>query len=391
MVDLARTAYADPATDPAELADATRFPDRASVEGHLLDAFLPAIYPQRPPPPAPAAGTQSVTLRRYQAGQAQQWLTFLAQHLQRMQTHDLAWWQLPCALPRLTRGLMFGLPAALMFAFAGDLAGGYVIGAIYGAALAAAGCASNALGRRPGPLRVEVRFRGTARRFAGRFAVGLAIGVGLGLSWSLPPGLIAVLVVVFGLGLALQVWLDTPADADRVSSPSIVLKQERIAALSFTLSFALSLGTFYGVADAFTKQIRFIPVLGSTYDLALALTAGLAGALLGRFAFGRLGGLAYGLAAAAVGGLVFPRAGSPAEGLAAGAMFGLAAGLTIFLSRAWGSYVLSVIWFAMRGRTPLRLMRFLDDAHQRGVLRQAGAVYEFRHARLQDRLANKLT
>jgi hypothetical protein len=71
-------------------------------------------------------------------------------------------------------------------------------------------------------------------------------------------------------------------------------------------------------------------------------------------------------------------------------MFGLAAGLTIFLSRAWGSYVLSVIWFAMRGRTPLRLMRFLDDAHQRGVLRQAGAVYQFRHARLQDRLADKL-
>jgi hypothetical protein len=29
----------------------------------------------------------------------------------------------------------------------------------------------------------------------------------------------------------------------------------------------------------------------------------------------------------------------------------------------------------MRGQVPLRLVRFLDDAHRRGVLRQAGAVY----------------
>jgi hypothetical protein len=32
-------------------------------------------------------------------------------------------------------------------------------------------------------------------------------------------------------------------------------------------------------------------------------------------------------------------------------------------------------------------MRFLADAHQRGVLRQAGAVYQFRHAELQRHLA----
>jgi hypothetical protein len=32
-------------------------------------------------------------------------------------------------------------------------------------------------------------------------------------------------------------------------------------------------------------------------------------------------------------------------------------------------------------------MTFLDDAHHRGVLRQVGAVYQFRDARLQDHLA----
>ena len=33
-------------------------------------------------------------------------------------------------------------------------------------------------------------------------------------------------------------------------------------------------------------------------------------------------------------------------------------------------------------------MGFLDDAHRRGVLRQVGAVYQFRHIELQHRLTN---
>jgi hypothetical protein len=32
-------------------------------------------------------------------------------------------------------------------------------------------------------------------------------------------------------------------------------------------------------------------------------------------------------------------------------------------------------------------MRFLEDARSRNVLRTVGPVYQFRHARLQDRLA----
>ena len=40
-------------------------------------------------------------------------------------------------------------------------------------------------------------------------------------------------------------------------------------------------------------------------------------------------------------------------------------------------------------RLPWQLMSFLADAHRRGVLRQAGAVYQFRHIELQHRLANR--
>jgi hypothetical protein len=44
----------------------------------------------------------------------------------------------------------------------------------------------------------------------------------------------------------------------------------------------------------------------------------------------------------------------------------------------------------VRGFLPWRLVSFLQDAHRRGVLRQAGAVYQFRHIELQHRLATRI-
>jgi hypothetical protein len=43
-------------------------------------------------------------------------------------------------------------------------------------------------------------------------------------------------------------------------------------------------------------------------------------------------------------------------------------------------------WLALTGRLPWPVMTFLRDAHRRGLLRQSGGVYQFRHARLQDQL-----
>lgn len=50
MVWLARVVYTEPATNPAELIDESRFNDRASLERHLIERFLPAVYPRRPRP-----------------------------------------------------------------------------------------------------------------------------------------------------------------------------------------------------------------------------------------------------------------------------------------------------------------------------------------------------
>ena len=71
---------------------------------------------------------------------------------------------------------------------------------------------------------------------------------------------------------------------------------------------------------------------------------------------------------------------------------GLAAGLTVGLIAAsiqasWLPFAVSRLWFAGTRRLPLRLMSFLRDAHRRGILRQVGGLYQFRHAELQCRLA----
>ena len=52
----------------------------------------------------------------------------------------------------------------------------------------------------------------------------------------------------------------------------------------------------------------------------------------------------------------------------------------------WGRFAFARAYLALGGRAPWRLMTFLADARDRGVLRQVGAAYAFRHERLRARL-----
>jgi hypothetical protein len=75
-------------------------------------------------------------------------------------------------------------------------------------------------------------------------------------------------------------------------------------------------------------------------------------------------------------------------GLWLGLAFGLGVGLVAWLvyPQSWAS-ALAFAQLAASNRTPVRLMRSFEDARSRSVLRTVGPVYQFRHARLQDRLA----
>jgi hypothetical protein len=75
-------------------------------------------------------------------------------------------------------------------------------------------------------------------------------------------------------------------------------------------------------------------------------------------------------------------------GTESGFGFAIVSGLMLGLiyPETWTTSLASA-QLAIRQRTPIQLARFLDDARERGVLRTAGPLYQFRHAHLQDRLA----
>jgi hypothetical protein len=362
MVYLARTAYARPSTDPAELCDADRFQDHALIEEHLLTAYLPSVYAPLP------TRHRARDARRYSAAQAHRWLTFLATHLHRHETRDLAWWHLHQALPRraaqwvacLVLGLTDGLVCAVAIGV-GLGPGGFVAG-LLGAFLSGflAGLIAGPPAR-PRRVNTELPGRGRAGR---RLAVGVAAALGVGVAAGVTIGVTAGIAITATVGAAIGItagaaiavlvgftrWLNAPADSFRSPSPISVLRGERtVSCVQMCLAvfgIPLTVGLVGSAVDVYVADV----LVGATVGLAAGVVAGIGAGLVERFA-------------ASAGGVLFVR--SP-----------------------WGWSLLSRCWLALAGRLPWRLMAFLADAHQRGVLRQAGAVYQFRHARLQDHLAS---
>jgi hypothetical protein len=122
-----------------------------------------------------------------------------------------------------------------------------------------------------------------------------------------------------------------------------------------------------------TEDVRRGPrgVLRQYALLALA-SALLVGALMG----------------AAVGGWLSTVLEAPQESvLDFSLLVGGAAAAAALVGSAWGSYLVSRTWLCLTRRLPWRFWAFLDTAHGLGVLRQTGAVHQFRHLRLQEELS----
>ena len=334
MVGLARAIY-NPR--PGELTGALRDPaelcspalaDRSAVESLLFDAFIPAAYRNDP------SG-------RWKAKDAESWLVFLARHLERtIGSADLAWWRLVSAIPRNRLRLITGFGGGLVGCFTGALAGWI-----------AAGVAGVVAGGLAGGLVLGLLF-------------GLSLGAGTyrspvrGTRWKLargvPAGLLTGLAAGLGIGLAAGIWAGF------------------VAGLTGGLLFGTAIG-LTAVPGDFAAAISPLSVL--IRDRRTALVSGTIFGLSGLAA-----GIGAVLAARLTGGLLF--------GAISGFVFGASAGLALSGS-AWPSYMFTRGWLAFHHHLPWPLMSFLSDAHQRGVLRQAGAVYQFRHIELQHRLANR--
>ena len=198
---------------------------------------------------------------------------------------------------------------------------------------------------RSGPVTLEFRLHG---RLASFLSVCLLTGCSAGIAW----GLVMALVKWGNLGRGLgrgagrasgraRDWRGRGLPRHAVGpgpavSPSSSLRLDRRAALSYSVGYAIAAG-------------------GVAWTL-------------------------YGFDPDAAG-----------DGIVSVLTFGIAFYVASFFSTASGWHMIASVWLWLQGRLPLRSTEFLDDAHTRGALRQIGGIYQFRHARLQDRLGSART
>jgi hypothetical protein len=348
MAALARTIYTTPDREPHELVEEASSGDQEALERQLLDKFIPAAYADRTT--APGQRTWAPR-RRWDATSAHRYLTFLATHLYQRNTRDLVWWELHLAAPRRFIGLGTGLVSGLALGLLTGTAVGFslrpAVGVVVGLVAWLLVILIAVIGNAPEPERLQLRIRGRlgelTRTLAGQVVIWLVVSTGFflairlaGGSWiGLSTGLW--IGVVVGLMVGLQAWLRRPADYKHAVTPQSVFQSDRAVHMAVTL-LAFVVGLLFGLVGG----------------LQLGLLPGLLYALL------------YGLLTALLLGLMSQVAFT-----------------------AWGWFVILQGWLAVRGQLPRQLMSFLDDAYHRGILRQIGAAYQFRHVRLQEYLAHQ--
>ncbi|WP_344640904.1 helix-turn-helix domain-containing protein [Kitasatospora cystarginea] len=398
MVMLARTLYSDtPGQDPAVLLDTVRFPAPHSLEEHLLAGFVPTVYRQRPPVRSDAASAHPH--RTWDSHHAQQYLGHLARHLtqpDQRDHQDLAWWQLSGLLSLRSRilaivlactvvsllsvGPVFELSpykqGSLYESLLCGLTVGPIVGLTFGLAYGIAVTVGN-IAFEPSRVRLQLPRRGRwkggvpARRVRTASCAGLLVGAIVGLAYGPAVRLLGLVVAkdprapigvteamliyslhdgfVFamatGLALGLMAALETPVDPGAAAAPMELLAINR------------------------TTIIRQALLVAPVVAIAIAVIQRVLGSVL-------------------PGWLL--ESPSLWQGLFLGTDCALIATLSYILAfTSWGQWLLFTrIWLPLTGRLPWATMAFLDDAYHRGVLRQVGAVYQFRHARLQHHLSH---
>jgi len=304
---------------------------RENIEDYLLDRVLHAAYKPHPGKDLP-----------YEFETAQQALGRIAARMNQDGTRDLAWWRISAWASRTPRGITTGLLAAVVCGLAGKLGFGLVgliVGIVFGFGF---GFGFGAGPEDELPMRMAPQWRkllrhstaaynlaaGIAAGIVSGFVFGFVFGIGFGLAAGIAVGIAVgiVVVVLVAMYTIPRMWKLVSQPAPDTPNPLTPRTSWR-SDRALTLVTGLGAGVGWGILTSGTGWHAFAPV-------------------------------------------------------AVAVMLGLIA------SKTW-PVSLTFVQLAPRWHTPVRLMRFLEDAHERGVLRTVGPVYQFRHARLQDRLAEQ--
>jgi tetratricopeptide (TPR) repeat protein len=187
------------------------------------------------------------------------------------------------------------------------------------------------------PPYVPLRYRTPRRRRIQRLVAWIAFGLYFGSLTGLMLNAIIVGLeggIVYGLAVAMLPFWSGPFRS-QPSSPNVALKANHRNASLAAIQHGLAAGLIFGVITELSSARPNAIVAGVYAALVCALAA------------------AYG------------------------------AGLG-----TWAQFRLNHTMLAASGWLPWRLCAFLADAHSRGVLRQAGTAWQFRHALLQKYLAD---
>ncbi|MEU4239372.1 hypothetical protein [Actinoplanes sp. NPDC026619] len=274
----------------------------------------------------PPAPTAGSSLRDWRPSDAERWLRFLAGDVVRRNTQSIAWWELPLS-PTVPSVNRLVSRVAGMATFAGTIMMGYPAASLV-TAVAVVLAVSWVLPRRMVlPNRLRLR--------APSMYLGIAFGI-----------LAEVVLLMLG-----DVWSDHGRGA--IGSAFIVgfLRFANIPADPQLVTPAKSMRA---------EWVGLSVIVGVLSSLAIVASV---------FVAGWPDGLRIGLGATLELGV-----------------------LTVAVDiagTAWALFGVMCFVRSLSGELPFRLMTFLDDAHRRGVLRQVGAVYQFRHARLQAYLAGE--
>jgi thioredoxin-like negative regulator of GroEL len=344
MVALARTAYRNPADDPADLLDIV---SSAVLAASLIDRFITSVYQVD----LPGLSGSKVPRLDGNGVRAVGWLSCLAYHLYLIGTREFWWWQLSPGLLSKRPGLPKSMiPIFSMFVAA---CGGLTIGLVTGlwsparcAGVAAVIVGANALRLfrelwpSGYPPYVARKYRTTVRRRRRQhFVVGMAFGVFFGLMAGLLMNAL-LLGLVGGLVCGLFAAFapsSSPSRRIRRSTPRMTLRANQRNTITAAILYGLVSSVIFGTFARFTP--------GSPSPLTAALT----------------GGLIYAVAAAYGAGLW-----------------------------TWTRFRMTQMLLAWHGRLPWRFWAFLEDAYSREVLRHDGTAWQFRHGLLQDHLAQKV-
>jgi hypothetical protein len=386
MVAVARDVYRH--DNPAELLT-QEFRTRRDAEKYLLDSFVPVIY-------ASASGDRlrrTPAQGRKQAEKAVRHFRYLAAHLQGPEGElrkDIAWWEFGGTDKKsaMKRVILCGLAAGLVMMTANGTAtllavlgvGGLGVTPVQGVVLVLGNSTAIALAvgllhylaaRRadwviqPSWVTLSIPWLRGSRtvdkgNLAGEFGSGFIAGsVGGG---------VATLGLLLSSLLANAIRGDPSAASAPTASPgwpAMVL-----AALGVTLLIGVTAGNVAALKAPVDTESAGGPLELLATDRRLALGGGSVAGVLTGAPIGCLVGLGQG----------------PLVGMA----FAAVACATVWLGgaislTAWGQWLIyGRLLLPITGKLPWRTRTFLRDAHERGVLRQSGAYYQFRHSLLQE-------